>query len=682
MANHNITLTATDKTRGTLQNVDKNLDRVTRRSLMFKGALGLAAGAIAALGAVKVFGGVIQGMDDLAKSARNVGVTTEREFAKFQVIKKFTEEAGISTSEFDRSMRNLQTRMEQGLNGNKTYAAIMDKLGTSIFDANGNLKSTPDLFTAVGTAMQDGTINLSDAQKLLGEMVGPKIFQSIQQLTDDGVGLGEALAEVAGSMNIIALEDANQAEAFGDALARVKDALYAVLVEAITPLLPGMTRFLEDLAAKAPEYLGMFSNALATLQPYIDTLWNVLQEYIIPFLGQMFDNFLKLTEIVKPFAEAVMPLVVAAFDLFVVAAETLLSFIAPLAEQALPAFQTAVEFLIGVVETITTKLTEWGSKMDEITTTVLDFKDRTVGVFKDLGSSVVDQTNSMTKGIKDAWYNTWDYLVGNSIIPDMKEDIISEFKDLDKGVTLTTKQTVDGVMSDYDKLAQVLEGKTSEMAESVKTNMEKATDYIGDFNKNFNDTLVDGLVDGNLSFDTFAGLWKDTLKDLLKDTLNGGNMLSDIMSGIFGGGGGAGGGGGFLSGLFGGGGGGGGGGGFLSGLFGGGGGLGGMFSGISDWFGGMFSGISSFFGGFFADGGHLPAGKFGIAGEAGPEIITGPARVISNEDSFGGGAAPTVNITITAVDTQTGTEFLLNNKKQIEGIIQNAYNRRGKQGIY
>ena len=35
-----------------------------------------------------------------------------------------------------------------------------------------------------------------------------------------------------------------------------------------------------------------------------------------------------------------------------------------------------------------------------------------------------------------------------------------------------------------------------------------------------------------------------------------------------------------------------------------------------------------------------------------------------------------------AIDTQTGTEFLLKNKKQIEGIIQNAYNRRGKQGIY
>ncbi len=52
----------------------------------------------------------------------------------------------------------------------------------------------------------------------------------------------------------------------------------------------------------------------------------------------------------------------------------------------------------------------------------------------------------------------------------------------------------------------------------------------------------------------------------------------------------------------------------LSGLLGGGGGAG----------GGILGGL---FGGFFADGGRLGAGKWGIAGEAGPEVIHGPAQV-------------------------------------------------------
>lgn len=196
-----------------------------------------------------------------------------------------------------------------------------------------------------------------------------------------------------------------------------------------------------------------------------------------------------------------------------------------------------------------------------------------------------------------------------------------------------------------------------ETSDKMKTSSEE---FVEGFNKDFNDRFVDGLMNGNLSFDTFADLWKQTLGDLLKDTLNSGNLLNDILGG-FGKGIGGGSGGGFSFGN----------------LF-----SGGGADGIGDLglVGDFFGGIGSAFG-LYADGGRIKAGETGIAGEAGPELITGPATVTSNEDSFGGNAPP-VNITIQAIDTQTGTEFLLKNKRQIEGIVQSAYNRRGKQGIY
>lgn len=49
--------------------------------------------------------------------------------------------------------------------------------------------------------------------------------------------------------------------------------------------------------------------------------------------------------------------------------------------------------------------------------------------------------------------------------------------------------------------------------------------------------------------------------------------------------------------------------------------------------GGLLGGL---FGGFFAGGGHIPAGKFGIVGEAGPELIQGPADVTPIGRSDGG----------------------------------------------
>lgn len=48
---------------------------------------------------------------------------------------------------------------------------------------------------------------------------------------------------------------------------------------------------------------------------------------------------------------------------------------------------------------------------------------------------------------------------------------------------------------------------------------------------------------------------------------------------------------------------------------------------------GALASIGSFFSGFFDNGGNIPAGKFGIAGEKGMEIVQGPATVTSTKDT-------------------------------------------------
>jgi hypothetical protein len=106
----------------------------------------------------------------------------------------------------------------------------------------------------------------------------------------------------------------------------------------------------------------------------------------------------------------------------------------------------------------------------------------------------------------------------------------------------------------------------------------------------------------------------------------------------------------------------------------------GLWGGLSGMFSGLWGGISSFFSGlpFFADGGYLPSGQVGVVGEAGPELITGPASV----HPMSGDSPPVINFNINAIDSRSGTEFILQNKQQITGIIQDAYNRRGKVGVY
>jgi hypothetical protein len=154
------------------------------------------------------------------------------------------------------------------------------------------------------------------------------------------------------------------------------------------------------------------------------------------------------------------------------------------------------------------------------------------------------------------------------------------------------------------------------------------------------------LSDGKLTLSDFEGFFKSTLTNILNDALSGGNQLSGIFGSLFGGGGGG------LGGLFG----------------GGGGGLGGLFS-------SAISGIGSFFGGFFANGGYLPNNKFGVVGEAGPELVMGPAQITP----MNGTGGSTINFNIQALDAKDATQVILENKNQIIGIIQQAGHRRGKE---
>ena len=96
-------------------------------------------------------------------------------------------------------------------------------------------------------------------------------------------------------------------------------------------------------------------------------------------------------------------------------------------------------------------------------------------------------------------------------------------------------------------------------------------------------------------------------------------------------------------------------------------------SGIGDLFGGggggggdssWLSGIADFFGGFFADGGSLGAGKFGIAGENGPEMISGPATITP----MGGSSNVTYNIN--AVDAASFKSMIAADPSFIHAVAQ------------
>tara|TARA_B100001057_G_scaffold344146_1_gene345129 strand:- start:129 stop:2999 length:2871 start_codon:yes stop_codon:yes gene_type:complete len=109
----------------------------------------------------------------------------------------------------------------------------------------------------------------------------------------------------------------------------------------------------------------------------------------------------------------------------------------------------------------------------------------------------------------------------------------------------------------------------------------------------------------------------------------------------------------------------------------------GMMSGLGGF--GLLAGAGMLLGGLFANGGNVASGRKPIiVGERGPELFL-PGRsgqVVSNEqlNETGNQGDLTVNFNLQAIDTQTGTEFLLENKRVITGVVQDAFRRRAQAG--
>jgi TP901 family phage tail tape measure protein len=79
--------------------------------------------------------------------------------------------------------------------------------------------------------------------------------------------------------------------------------------------------------------------------------------------------------------------------------------------------------------------------------------------------------------------------------------------------------------------------------------------------------------------------------------------------------------------------------------------------------GGGLMGLLGNFAGFFADGGFIPRGQFGIVGERGPELVSGPAQ-ITPLDQMGG----SVTYNINAVDARSFQELLASDPGLIHAL--------------
>lgn len=243
-----IIITAVDQTRSAFASVKSNLEGLSsaankiNRVLASLGAA-LSAGALAAF--VK---SAVNAADELNKLSQRTGIAVET----LSLLKPAAQLSGVALQEFTNGLERLSVSMLNAARGSKEQADAFAALGVSVTDASGQLRSTEEVLLDIAdafAAMPDGSAKAALAIKIFGRS-GAELIPFLNQgragiraLTDEMQALG---AQIGG-------DTAAQAEAFNDALLKLRVAVNSIGPRIIEAFLPVMTALANSLVESAKQ---------------------------------------------------------------------------------------------------------------------------------------------------------------------------------------------------------------------------------------------------------------------------------------------------------------------------------------------------------------------------------------------------------------------------------------------
>lgn len=198
--------------------------------------------------------------DDLNTLAKQTGFTTD-ELQKMQYASDLID---VSMESMTGSMKKLTANMSSG-------SDVFDKLGVAIYDSNGNLRNSTDVWYESLEALSKVS-NETERDALAMELFG-KSAADLSGIVDDGGQALKDLGQEAEDLGLILDQDAlDAANQFNDAIDRLKARSGAALMEMGATLAGTLVPALEALLEKVTEVVTWFANLDGSTQTVILTV--------------------------------------------------------------------------------------------------------------------------------------------------------------------------------------------------------------------------------------------------------------------------------------------------------------------------------------------------------------------------------------------------------------------------
>ncbi len=224
------------------------------------------AAVVAALGAIAYKSGTAA--DDLNTLSKVYSINTT-DLQKYAVAADLVD---VSVEDIARSHVKLEKSMYSAQNGSKSQTEAFDKLGVSITNADGSLRSSDEVWQDTITALGQMT-NETERDAIAQQLMGKSAAQLNPLIEDQGEtykNLTDTLAKY--DLDFVDQETLDGANQFNDAL----DTMKAIGSVAISTIGSQLAAYLAPALEKVVDWVGRLAQWLTTLSPEVLTVIGII----------------------------------------------------------------------------------------------------------------------------------------------------------------------------------------------------------------------------------------------------------------------------------------------------------------------------------------------------------------------------------------------------------------------
>ena len=313
-------------------------------------ALGIAAGAIAAVGAAALgaaagLTGIVLKAADAAGQLTDLSVKTGISTTKLQEFAFVGGQIGVSAETISGSLARLTRSMGSAQEGTGKAADAFIKLGISVFDYSGNLRDSEDVFKDTLAALSE-IENEAERDALAMEIFGKSAMELnplIKASADEMANMAIKARELGA---VVAEEDIAALDNFGDTLDGLKQGLQGTATTLAADLLPAF----QGLANGAEGYLKQLSAAVTGANGDIGKLVSNLGQILGRIAADLAAQAPKMLQAGLGIIQGILTSILAALPALIPAAVAIVTSLVNFLVQNLPLMvDAAVQLMLALV---------------------------------------------------------------------------------------------------------------------------------------------------------------------------------------------------------------------------------------------------------------------------------------------------------------------------------------------